>query len=141
MDLNQILLVLHFVGLGLGMSATFANPTIGKLIAEAAPAEKAVLARFPPRQSHISGIGLVLLWVTGLGLVYSKYGGFGNLPWQFHAKLTGVVLLTLVVGLIHALMAKARRGDAAAAARIPVVGSVAGAISLLIVLFAVLAFD
>lgn len=140
-ELNQLLLILHFLGLGLGFSASFGNLAMGRLIATAPPAEQAVLARFPPLISKVSGAGVVLLWATGLALVFTKWGGFGSLPWQFHAKLTAVVLLTGVVGYMHALDAKARRGDTAAAARIPRIGPIATMLAIVSVIFAVLTFD
>lgn len=140
-DLNQLLLFLHFLGLGLGATASFGAPVIGKLIENASEAERPILARVPAALSHVSGAGLLLLWATGLVLVFTKWGGFGSLPWQFHVKITGVVLLTGTVGMIHAHQAKAKRGDRAAAARIPTIGLVSTALTVLIVLFAVLAFD
>lgn len=140
-DLNQFLLFLHLVGLTLGMASGWGNMTMGKLMAEASPADRPVLARFPPAIARVGGVGLLLLWVTGFLLVFWKWNGFGGLPWQFHAKLTGVVLLTGTIGMIHAHMARARRGDVAAAGRLPVLGMIATVLSLLVVLFAVLAFD
>lgn len=139
--LDQLLLFLHFLGLGMGMSASFGTLVMGKLIGEASPADRPVLGRFPPVISRVGASGLVLLWATGLALTFHKWGGFGSLPWQFHVKLTGVVLLTLVVGIIESLQAKAKRGDAAAAARLPKVGSIATLLVLVIVFFAVLTFD
>lgn len=140
-DLNQLLLFLHFVGLGLGMANGFGNLVMGRLIDAAPDAEKRVLARFPPAMSHLGGAGLLLLWATGLILTFTKWGGFGNLPWQFHVKLTAVVLLTGAVGMIHASQAKAKRGDQAAARRIPAIGLAATTLTLVIVLFAVLTFE
>lgn len=140
-DLNQLLLFLHFLGLGLGATSAFGGPVIGRLIENASEAERPILARVPAALSHAGGAGLLLLWATGLVLVFTKWGGFGSLPWQFHAKLTCVVLLTGAVGMIHAHQAKAKRGDRAAAARIPTIGLVATALTVLTVLFAVLTFD
>lgn len=140
-DFNQLLLFLHFLGLTLGMASAWGNLVMGTLIEGAPAAERPILARFPPVMSKVGGGGLLLLWVTGLVLVFTKWNGFAGLPWQFHVKLTLVVLLTGAIGMIHALMAKARRGDMAAAARIPTVGLVATTLSVLVVLFAVLSFD
>lgn len=140
-DLNQLLLFLHFLGLGLGATSAFAGPVIGTLIRNAPEAERPILARVPAMLSHVSGAGLLLLWATGLVLVFTKWGGFASLPWQFHVKLTLVVLLTGTVGMIHAHQAKAKRGDRAAAARIPTIGLVATTLTVLTVLFAVLTFD
>jgi hypothetical protein len=74
-------------------------------------------------------------------MVFTRWDGFGSLPWQFHVKLTAVVILTLLVGYIHMLMPKARAGDMAAAARIPIVGRFAFLAALTAVVFAVLTFD
>jgi len=140
-DLNQLLLIVHFLALGLGLSATVVHAVLGTLMAGADPAEARGLARLRPVMAQVGGSGLLLLWATGLMLVFTKWGGFGSLPWQFHVKLTAVVLLTGAVGASHALQAKARRGDAAAAARLPIVGRVSLVCSVVAVVFAVLTFD
>jgi hypothetical protein len=140
-DWNQILLILHLLGMAMGLAVPFSNIVMQRLVAKAAPPEKAVLDRFPPLMSRIGEIGLALLWTTGPALVYTKWGGFGAFPWQFHVKLTAVVILTLLVGYIQTLMRKARNGDQAAAARIPTIGRLALLASLTAVVFAVLTFD
>jgi uncharacterized membrane protein len=140
-ELNQALLVLHFLGLAMGLAVPLANMVLMTIVSRATPDERAVLARFPPRMVRVGDTGLVLLWATGLTLVFTKWGGFAVLPWQFHVKLTAVVLLTLTIGYVHALMGKAKRGDAAAAARMPAVGRVALLFALTAVVFAVLTFN
>ncbi len=138
---NQALLVLHFLGLAMGMSVSFGNIVMLGLIAQAQPAEKAVLARFPPAISQMGRIGLALLWATGLTMIFTRWNGFAGMPWQFHVKLTFVVLLTVVVTYIGRLEARISRGDASAAASMPTVGKVASVCALGAVIFAVLAFD
>lgn len=139
--LNYALLILHFIGLAMGLSVSFSGMVMAKLIAAAAPNEKPVLARFPPRMVIVGHIGLTLLWLSGLTLVFTKWGGFGVLPWQFHVKLTAVVLLSIVVGYITLLMKKASAGDQTAAAQIQAVGKVAFLLALTAVTFAVLTFE
>ena len=141
MDLNQLLLVLHFLGLGLGLAATVVGLVLRGLLAGADPAEARGLIRIGPVMAQVGGSGLLLLWATGFMLTFTKWGGFGALPWQFHAKLAFVVVLTLAVGASHAFQAKARRGDAAAAAMLPRIGMVTLVSSILVVVFAVLTFD
>ena len=63
--LNQALLILHFIGLAMGFSASFANMAMSGLIARAVPPDKAVLGRFPPIMSRIGTIGLALLCGRG----------------------------------------------------------------------------
>lgn len=139
--LNQVLLVLHFIGLGLGLSVSFSNIVMQRVMLAGAPADRPILARFPPAMSVLGRIGLTLLWVTGGMLLYTKWGGFGVLPWQFHAKLTAVVMLTVTVTYIHSLERQIQRGNTAAAAKIATFGKIAFAFAMLAVIFAVLTFD
>jgi hypothetical protein len=140
-ELNLVLIVLHFVGLAMGLSAPLANFVMTGMMSSAPPDERAVLARFSPRMSRVGDVGLVLLWITGVTLAFTRWGGFANLPWQFAVKFAAVVALTGTVGYIHALMGRARRGDQAAAARIPSAGRLAFVFALLAVIFAVLTFN
>ena len=139
--LNEILLILHFVGLAMGLAVPFANMVLQGVAANASPPEKTVLARVPPAMSRVGDIGLTLLLVTGVTMVFTKYGGFAVMPWQFQVKMAAVVLLVALVGYIHMLMGKARKGDAAAVARIPAVGRITFLLALIAVVFAVLTFD
>jgi uncharacterized membrane protein len=141
MQLDQALLVLHFIGLTLGLSVSFASIAMQLVMAKSAPADRAVLARFPPVMSRFGKAGLALLWVTGLTLLFTKWGGFGVLPWTFHVKLTAVVLLTITVGVIHRFEGRVRAGDASAIGKIQTAGKVAMALALVAVIFAVLTFN
>lgn len=139
--MNQALLVLHLLGLAMGLSVTFANIAFGGLLAQGNAEDLATYRRFMPRIANMGNIGLVLLWVTGPVLVYSKHHGFAGLPWTFHAKLLFVVLLTLGVGVIHANLRKAIAGDDAANARIQFVGkAVTFPSALAALVFAVVTF-
>lgn len=141
-EINQVLLVVHFLGLALGLSASIANSlVVGRLMAAASPADRAVLARVPPMMGHIGGMGLILLWLSGIALVFTRWGGFGALPGIFHAKVTGVVLLTGLVGFTHALQKRARLGDTSAPATLATVGKVMLLLGVAIVVLAVLTFD
>jgi hypothetical protein len=140
-NVDRLLLILHFLGLGMGLSVGFSSMVMGALMGKSTPADQAVLARFPPAMSRVGDIGLATLWITGLTLLFSKWGGFGVMPWTFHVKLTAVVILTALIGYIHTLMRKARNGDAAAMKQIPLVGRVAFLMAVTAVVFAVATFD
>jgi hypothetical protein len=135
--LDPFLVVVHFLGMALGLSTGFANMVMAGLIAKAPPNEKSVLARFPPAMGRLGVIGLVMLWVSGISIVRLRYGGFSILPQTFLVKLAAVVLLTLVVIYIQVLQ---RRGDAAAMARIQTLGKLTGPLALIAVIFAVITF-
>jgi hypothetical protein len=138
--LYQVLLMLHFLGLALGFASSFGNAVMSVLISRAEPADRAVLGRVPPAISKLGATGLALLWITGLALVYVKYGGFAILPWQFSVKLVAVVVLTVAVAYAHRLQALIRKGDREAMTRIQAVGKVAMMFALVALVFAVLAF-
>jgi uncharacterized membrane protein len=111
------------------------------LMAKAAPGDRPVLARFPPVMSQVGRVGLVLLWLTGLAMVYTRWDGFDGMPWQFHVKITAVVLLTLTVLYIGKIEGQVRRGDMAAAAKLPSVGKMASLFEVTALVFAVLTFN
>jgi uncharacterized protein YqgC (DUF456 family) len=93
-----------------------------------------MLARF-------AATGLVLMWVTGVALVFARYGGFSALPAMFWVKMVFVTTLTLAVGVIEMTYAQIKRGDAAAAQRLAMLGPIAGLSSLLAMTLAVIAFQ
>ena len=126
-DFNRVLLVLHFVGLTMGLSMSWAAI--------------ATKGNPPPALTRIADVGLVLLWATGLTLLFRKWGGFAVMPWYFHVKITLVVILTGIVGYVHSQRPKAMAGDAAARGRIQAVGRVAFVTAIAIVVFAVWSFD
>ena len=139
--LIQILIILHFLGLTMGFATGIANGVMMGLIGKAAPQEKAVLSRFPAAMARVGQMGIGLLWLTGLTLVFVKWGGFKALPWTFHVKITAVVILTLAVLRAHALTRRITAGDPAAAASMRVMGRVAMLAALTALVFAVLTFD
>jgi len=141
MTLDQFLVIVHFLGLAMGVGTGFANMAMAGVMAKATAGEKDVLARFPPAMSRIGAIGLVLLWGSGLAIVMTRYGGFSVLPRPFIVKLAAVVLLTICVGYIHVLFGKVRKGDASAAARIQLLGRLTGPLALIAIIFAVITFD
>jgi hypothetical protein len=135
--------MLHFVGLAMGLSTGLANMVMMGLIKKAPPAEKGVLGRFPPLMGRVGSIGLALLWVTGLGMLFLKWGGFagiGDMPWQFHVKLTLVIVLSGLIGYLQMLDRRARKGDMSVMGTLEMVAKLAFVIALAIVVFAVLAF-
>jgi hypothetical protein len=138
--MNEALLFLHFVGLMVGAAPGPANMIIMRQLATATPDQAAALRRIPPVLGTVSAWGIALLWVTGIIMVFTVYGGFTGLPTAFWIKMVFVVLVTLISGAIHATYAQIRKGNTAAAARLPRLGPLVGITSLLAVLFAVIAF-
>lgn len=138
--MTDILLALHFLGLMLGAGGGFGSMIVMRTAATL-PAEQGAALRIPgPTLARVAGAGLVLMWTTGLALVPLRYGGYDALPTMFWVKMLFVATLTLAAILTELTYARVKRGDAGAAQRLAVFGPVAGASSLLAVLFAALTF-
>jgi hypothetical protein len=107
------------------------------------PPEQAGAVRgLGPLLDNVSAAGLLVLWATGLILVWSKWGGIASLPSLFWVKFIFVVTLTLAAGAIHLTYSEIRRtGNAALGARLAKLGPAAGLSSLLAVLFAAYTFS
>lgn len=140
MTLDHFLVIVHFVGLAMGLGSGFAQMVMAGLMAKAAPADRAVLARFPPAMGRVGVIGLVLLWLTGLSILWTRYGTFSILPTTFIYKLVAVLMLTLCVIAIQVLQPRAQQGDAAALARMQRLGRMTGPLALIAIIFAVITF-
>lgn len=140
--MNPILLFLHFFGLMLGAAGGFASGILMRRAAGMPPEEAKTVRSFGPLLANVSAVGLVLLWATGLILVWSKWNGLGSLPTLFWVKFVFVVTLTLAAGATHMTYAEMKRtGNAALGKRLAMLGPAAGVSSLLAVLFAAFAFN
>jgi uncharacterized membrane protein len=108
----------------------------------AMPADEARTVRsLGPMLAHVAGVGLVLMWVTGLIMVWSRWDGLGSLPSLFWVKFAFVLILTVASASIDVTYAQIRRtGNLALAKRLPVLGPISGIAATLAVLFAVFAF-
>ena len=139
--LNALLLWIHFGALAVGGAATFGMPVVGAQMAGAAPEGRASLVKAMMVFRKMGGIALGLLILTGLALLWSRYGGTGGLSVWFWVKMVLVVGFVLLVILGRRNAAKAIAGDRAAAARQPKFAVASGVTLLAIVLCAVLTFD
>lgn len=129
--MNEALLFLHFVGLMLGAAGGFASAMIMRRALTLPVDEAKVLRGLGPILSKVSATGVAVLWVTGLILVWSKWGGIGSLPDMFWVKAIFILSLTVMTALIHLTYAEIRKGNSAAAARLPKFGPMAGVSALL----------
>lgn len=138
--LTDIVLFIHLVGLMMGAGGGFGSTVVMQHAAKLPPEQAGPLRGVGPALARMSTAGLVLMWVTGLTLVFMRYGGFSNLPQLFWVKIVFVLSLTLAAITIEMTYAQVKSGNMAAAAKLPRLGPWAGLSSLLAVLFAALAF-
>ncbi len=139
-----VLLMLHFVGLALGVGASFALFTLRKASAELSLAERTTFILRALSVSKNGSYGLLLLLVTGLGMFFMRGPGAvmaAGGP-AFHAKLTLVVILCGVVGYSQALGKRAREaGGGPALAKLPAVSMAILLLGVATVIAAVIAFQ
>ena len=140
--MNAFLLFLHFFGLMLGAAGGFASGILMRRALTMPPEQAATVRSLGPMLAHVAGAGLVLMWITGLIMVWSKWDGLGSLPALFWVKFAFVVILTLSSGGVDMTYAQIRRtGNKALAARLAILGPVSGISATLAVLFAAFAFQ
>lgn len=138
--MNDLLLALHLVGLMMGAGGGFGSMITMRAASKMTPENAATLRSLGPAMARFSTYGLILMLVTGPALVSLKFGGFANMPQVFWVKLIFVTTLTLAAITVELTYGQVKRGDAKAAARLPILGPIAGLSSILAVIFAVLAF-
>jgi hypothetical protein len=138
--MNDVLLIAHLIGLMIGAGGGFSGGIIGRIAASAPPERAVALRSLGPVLARLSTAGLALMWLTGAIMVWTVYGGPDQLPPLFLAKLFFILTLTIAAITIELTYAEIKRGNVKAAARLPLLGPVAGLSSILAVVFAVLTF-
>ena len=139
-------LILHFIGLTLGVGTGFAMMTLGLSTKDMAPADRAAFMRRASVLGRNGSIGLLLLIVSGVALVMTR-GVDVVMAWggpMFHVKLTLVAILIGVFGYMQVQLRNSRSADpavaAAAGARMNVASKVMLLLGVSIVICAILAF-
>ncbi len=138
--MNQILLILHLFGFSAAVGASIGNFTIMRLLT-ASPGDAPVLGKVPPILARVGQTGLGLLWLTGLIMVWSVFGGPQNLPTTFWWKFACVLAVTAGAITIGLTVKQVQSGNRAAAARLPILGMATTALLVLVVILAVFTFD
>lgn len=135
----NILVWLHFLALAAGGAAAFGMPVVGARMASAPPEARPVLMGVMKGISTISRAGLATLIVTGLLIVWLKYGGVGSVWFWIKMVLVAGLLAGVILGGIN--MKRAAAGDAEARRRGGLIGRINGLLLFAIVLAAVFAFE
>jgi uncharacterized membrane protein len=141
--LYEILLILHFIGLSLGVGASFAGFTLRLSMRDLPPAERAAVAGRFRALGKNGSIGLTLLILSGFGMWFSR-GIRETMTWgggAFHAKLLLVVLLIGTFGYLQVLQKKAARDPSSSAMTlVPKVSTLLLVLGVGVIVAAVVAF-
>ena len=78
--MNDFILFLHFIGLAITAAGGIATGTIMRRAANLPPEQAAPIRSLGPTLVNMTASGVAILWITGLIMVWSKWGGFENLP-------------------------------------------------------------
>lgn len=136
----DILLIFHFIGLMLGAGGGLGSTVVMGYAGSLPPEQAGPVRAVGPSLARMSSAGLVLMLLTGVAIVMTKYGGFSAMPLMFWIKLVFVGTLTVGAILIEVTYAQVKKGNAKAAELLPRFGPLAGISSLAAVVFAALAF-
>lgn len=137
---NDVAMTVHIVGLFMGGASAFGLPVIGALTAKAEPEHKPVLGRAVKPLKMIGHVGIGLLLLTGI-LMASAGGVWSSGPLVFWIKLLAVAVLLAGIVIAGKTGARAMTGDAEAAAKMPKLSMMNIGMGVLVVFFAVLAFN
>lgn len=131
--------ILHFLGLMMGGASGFGSMVLMGAIRRADAPGKAALTPLRPKLANMGLIGVVLLWLSGLAMVFMG-GATGQMGLWFWFKMiaAGALLAVAVYGLIVRRQLAAGKTVPSYAARLPILSA---PLSVVAVILAVLAFN
>lgn len=109
--MKVLMLILHFIGLTMGLGTGFANAFLG-IVASRMSADEATKFRLRLLVlSKMGYIGIALLVISGLYMITPYWKVLSSMP-LLVGKLVLVVILILLIALIGIAGKKAKAGDA-----------------------------
>lgn len=138
--MRETMLVLHFIGLTMGLGTSFAHLFLGIASSRMQPEEATKFRVKTLALTRMGHIGLTLLLVSGLYLITPYWKVLPSMPLLI-AKLVLVSLLIALIVIISIKAKKAIKGDTAVEMKkIEPLGKLTFIIGLSIVILAVLIF-
>lgn len=136
---HDILLMVHFIGLAMGVGTGIGFLFFGIEAGKMEPAKRAPFLLSLHPLARMGQIGLLVLVLSGGALMTPHWSRLGDMPLMI-AKLVLVLVLGAVIGINSGYMRKARAGNLEVMSRIPAMGRVALLTSITIVVLATLVF-
>jgi uncharacterized membrane protein len=107
--MREIMLMLHFIGLAMGVGTSFVMMMIGRIASKMAPEDRAKFGLNILVLRRLGQTGLALLIITGLYLMTPFWKTLEHMPYMI-AKLILVVILVVVVTIIDLNARKVVKG-------------------------------
>lgn len=134
------MLIIHFLGLAMGLGSSFAFMFLGIAGSKMEKEEGKKFALNTFAMSSMGHIGLTLLIVSGFYLITPFWGALGAMP-MLIAKLALVLALTVSIIIMSVYSRRAKKGDTEAhLKKIENLGKVSLLTGIAIVVLAVLIF-
>lgn len=138
--MRDIMLIVHFIGLVMGLGTAFSHMFLGIAASKLDAAEARKLHMHSFALSRMGHIGLTLLILSGGYLMTPYWGMLMSTP-TLIAKLLLVIVLGALVGMISAKARRAKQGDTDAQLRkIAPLGKASLLVGVIIVVLAVYTF-
>lgn len=140
--METLLMTLHFLSLAVGIGGGVASAIAGAQSAKAEPPGAMALGKLQSQVGNVGYGALILLWITGIWMVYAKYGGFGDLPASFNLKMLGVLGLTAALTAMQVVKRRAMAaGGPPNASTMKMLGQLALLSAVFTIVMAVLTFN
>lgn len=138
--MREIFLIIHFIGLALGLGASFANLFLGTIMSKMPPEEARPFALKIMELRKMGYIGISLLILSGLSLMSPYWRILPDTPLLI-AKLLMVTTLAIIIYVMKNAGDKFKKGDTSQVKILKPLSKIALVITLLIVILAVSVFD
>lgn len=138
--MRDVMLILHFIGLAMGIGTGFAHAFLGSVTSKMS-AEEAIKFKVNSLVLGKMGhVGITLLLISGFYMITPYWKVLSSMPLLI-AKLVLVGILIVLISLIGIATKKAKNGDAAAQLKkMEVYGKLTLPVALAIVVLAVKVF-
>jgi uncharacterized membrane protein len=138
--MREIMLILHFIGLTMGLGTSFSHAFLGMAISKMEKEEAIKFRRHAMVLSRMGHVGLTLLLISGIYLIIPYWPTLPDNPLLI-LKLTLVLALIILIALIGRGARKAQEGNAEEAMKkIEPLGKLTLLIGVAIVILAVYIF-
>ncbi len=110
--MRELMLILHFIGLTMGLGTGFAHAFLGSITKKMSSEEALKFRMNSMVLGKMGHIGITLLLISGFYMITPYWKVLSTMPLLI-AKLSLVAILIVLISFIGAATKKAKQGDAA----------------------------